>query len=459
MKRILISFLVGVFVLSIMFVGAGCKEESAQAEEVTEEVATGEEAEEATEEVATGEEAEEVAMEEVTITFTHFDIEENDAYDKLILMFEQENPNIKVEMEAYTNDEYLTAMKARLLGGDVDIYRSQPGPAFEEAIRGGYAYDITDKDFVKAFFPDMIEATCTYDGKVYATIDGFTVFANVYNKKMFDEYNIPYPEMFTSFEDMKEIAQEFTKNGIVPTTFGLADSWLSDVVSQTFLAQMIPENPDNYWEVVEDGKGKITDSVFRKVAEAYDEFSNAGIIDPNAAGVNYSESQALFLQEQMPIMFTGSWSLGAFKMEDPNLETGLFVSVAPGVDANNAAYQFVSGALLVVNAKSEDSKLNAALKFMEFLSSEEAFRVWSVDTDRPSPIEGLEIKSENIEKTLEITNSDHLGTLCVGQATSNAEIGGVLQDVSAQLLIPGEKDIDAILEEGQQKIDNILAAQ
>ena len=53
-----------------------------------------------------------------------------------------------------------------------------------------------------------------YNGKQYGLPNDINGTAIYYNKKLFDEANLPYPEAGWTYDDMKELAQKLTKGAV-----------------------------------------------------------------------------------------------------------------------------------------------------------------------------------------------------------------------------------------------------
>ena len=67
----------------------------------------------------------------VDISFFHWKSEEAATWEKIIAMFEAENPDIRVQMEVMGADPYYTSLQARVTAGDsLDVFMVNPGSRF-----------------------------------------------------------------------------------------------------------------------------------------------------------------------------------------------------------------------------------------------------------------------------------------------------------------------------------------
>lgn len=388
--------------------------------------------------------------EKVTINFYTSEPQEVETMEKIISLFEEKYPNINVEITGIPFGEYYTVIKTRLLGGDVDVFVAGPGGVMKDLVEGGYCADLTGKPFLDNFRDDeMVKDAVTYDDKVRGIVLNKYIYIMVYNKDMFDEYAIDYPQgAMIDYDELKNIADEFGQHGISTLTMGLAEAWASGSLAQTITTQM--SFPENIWIQIQNGEEKLTGDNYRKIAEELDMWSNSGIIGPKEPGTTYDGAIALFSQAKVPLMSAGNWTFVTFK----DLNVGSFVTVTK--NAKDEVYQSMPSNIFCANPKSEEPKFEAAMKFLEFLSTKEAGQIFQDGTLQNSTVKGVTAEHPLLKSVDEILKSDHPTTLGLASSVTNLEIAGILDEVDTLLLRPGDKNIDEILEEKQKIIDTIL---
>lgn len=393
------------------------------------------------------------SSEKVTINFLISEPQEVETFEKIISEFEKQNPNIKVDMDSTAYADYYTVLKTRLLGGETDVFMTSPGGIMTDIVKGEFAVELTDQPFLENFYKDKaVEESVTFNGKVFGIVKTNYIYLIIYNKDMFDEYGVDYPkDIMVSFEELKEISDIFNQKGLPAVAFGLAEAWSSGSIGQTLISQIT--YPENVWVEIVNGEEKFTDKLFRKVAEALDEYSNSGIIDPNAAGTTYDGSISLFASRQVPMVAAGSWALGSYA--EQGIRQGVIIPVAPSV--KNPSYQSMPANIFCANAKSDKSKLDASLTFLEFLSTAEAGKIYQDGTKQVSRIKGVVVDDPVLQLHVDIFQSGYPTTLGLSGTVDDLEMRGVLESVTALLLRPGDKDVDAIIEQSQSDLDSIFA--
>ena len=163
--------------------------------------------------------------EKITLRLMNWDTEQEAKPTKeLIESFMEENPNIIVQFEPTTQD-YNTKLRTAIAAGNppdvmnmdqwVTYYPMEP-IAFEPLDDYLEKYDV-DLDM----YASSILQFWNYNGKQYGLPNDINGTAIYYNKKLFDEANLPYPEAGWTYDDMKELAQKLTKGSCANKVYGV----------------------------------------------------------------------------------------------------------------------------------------------------------------------------------------------------------------------------------------------
>src|SRR5690625_1647519 len=120
-----------------------------------------------------------------TISFIHWRGEDTDAFNAIIEDFEEENPDIKVNMDAFPSDQYETTLQTKLKNGaSGDVFAMFPGVQFETITNADLAEDISNEDFVSRFLPHFITVG-ERDGTQFGLPLQLVFNIPIYNKTMF----------------------------------------------------------------------------------------------------------------------------------------------------------------------------------------------------------------------------------------------------------------------------------
>ena len=148
---------------------------------------------------------------------------------------------IKTELQVVEWSSYWTLLEAGASGGDMpDVFWMHSN----EAVRymsNDILLDLTDKiaDSDKLEmdkFPKDIKEMYQWDGKTYAVPKDIDTIAMWYNKDMFDEAGIDYPDGSWTWDEFYDIAEKLTKEdgsqyGFAANPSNEQDTWMNIIYS------------------------------------------------------------------------------------------------------------------------------------------------------------------------------------------------------------------------------------
>jgi multiple sugar transport system substrate-binding protein len=138
-------------------------------------------------------------------------------HQQIIGNFEDENPDILVQLEAVAGRDYYTRLLTQIAAGDApDIMQigDDAVPMFvgkgsflplDGFITGDYPLDTS------IYLPGVL-APGQWEGKQWLLPKDFTPLGVYYNKKIFDKYGIEYPQEGWTWDDLLAKAQALTKD-------------------------------------------------------------------------------------------------------------------------------------------------------------------------------------------------------------------------------------------------------
>lgn len=151
--------------------------------------------------------------EQVTLTFYSW-LDEEDMFNEMIEAYEKDHPNVKIEAQYVANNDYETKLVTAFGGGaDIDCFAvANPN--------GLAAYVVKDQvlaldDLIASTGTDVSGAKATLDsiaidGKTYGLPYKTSAWFVVYNKDVFDNANVPYPDGDWTWEEYAEVAAQLT---------------------------------------------------------------------------------------------------------------------------------------------------------------------------------------------------------------------------------------------------------
>lgn len=144
--------------------------------------------------------------------WTHQETPWNDSNDKLIAAFEKENPDIKIDVEAYPYDDFEQKVQTSLLSksGGADIYELWGGWAYQFAPSGVFSPvpDELIKDLKNDCYPPVLGAF-EYNGAYYGVPMEFNAEYGglLVNKPFFEKKKLTYP---ATWDEMINLATKYS---------------------------------------------------------------------------------------------------------------------------------------------------------------------------------------------------------------------------------------------------------
>lgn len=273
---------------------------------------------------------------------------------------------IKAEIQVLSWDEYWTLLEAGASGGTLpDVFWMHSNNA-QKYMENDLLLDLTDKIAASekidlANYYSEISALYTSNGRQYAMPKDIDTIALWYNKAMFDEAGLAYPDDTWTWETMADAAKKLTK----------ADG------SQYGYAINTGNNQDSYYNVIYSyGGSVITDD---KKKSGYDDpntIKGMQVIEkmlldksiPSLQILSENGADVLFNSGKVAMITQGSWMVPAFKNNEYSKANADIAVLPMGPDGKRVSIYNGLGWAAAANGKNTD----AAWNLIEYLSTKEA---------------------------------------------------------------------------------------
>ncbi len=311
------------------------------------------------------------AAETVEIEYWQYFFEAGvDAMDVLIENFEAANPDITVTMTHFPYADYRTKVAAAIPAGEgPDVVQLFYG-WLNDYIEADLIQPLPEENFDAAtidaeFFP-MVGAM-KRDGQYYALPTAVRSLALFYNERLFEEAGLDGPP--ETLDELVEHAAALTKRdgagnitqvGITTGMTAQDHHWFREVLVRQFGGEPYT---DDYQTVNWNSEAGQAALAFYAGLEKEHGVTASGFMD---------EPQAAFKAQRAGMHIDGSFRIGAL-----NDIRGLRYGVAElpaGPDGTRSNYS--SYWVNAITTKAEDARYEAAVKFMEYLVSDEAMQIW-----------------------------------------------------------------------------------
>ncbi|WP_459836468.1 extracellular solute-binding protein [Clostridium carnis] len=297
----------------------------------------------------------------VTISYAIWDSGQEKGLRKMADEFETKNPNIKINIQVIGWNDYWTMLEAAATGGSLpdtfwmhsnEIYRY----GSNEMLLNLNNYIKDSKEVNLKNFPEELNKIYNINNNQYAIPKDYDTIGLWYNKKMFDEANIAYPDQSWNWEKLQEVAKKLTK---------------SDGSQYGILAPL--HNQEGYYNFIYQNGGEVINSDKKsgydnpKTIEAMKYYFNLSKEGLSPKIYNDKERAEALQNGQVAMGFFGSWNLSSFS-ENEYMTKNFDVAVLPSANDGKRATIF-NGLGNAASAKTEHPQ--EAWKWLEYLGSKE----------------------------------------------------------------------------------------
>lgn len=297
------------------------------------------------------------AMAAQTITYATFSASgaQEETLTKMIAVFEEKNPDIKVDVQLTGYNDYFTKLATQIAGGNPpDVFEMNMENFLAYMLRGATA-DLTDLRIEASNYSEATLSAVSSDGALYAVPMSFSTCVLFYNQALFDQAGIGYPASDWTLDDIQAAAEAIVAAGdddtwgiYQPITYNelykAVQTNGGSLVSEDYTAFTV-NTPENA-QVLEAMLARVRDS---KVMPTTEDMAGRGDWD-------------LFCEGKLGMIVTGIWAFPTFTEK---CDFDWDIVVEPGM-REKATFFFAN-----VNCIHPDSaQQEAAARFIDAMGSD-----------------------------------------------------------------------------------------
>lgn len=299
-----------------------------------------------------------------TITVAIWDNGQKAGLDQIIADYTAATGN-KAEIQVITWDQYWTLLEAGASGGDMPDVFWMHSNEVQKYMENDILMDLTDRiasseKLEMDKFPEDIKNLYSWDGKTYAIPKDVDTIALFYNKTMFDEAGLSYPDDSWTWDDFYDAAVKLTKED--GSQYGTA---------------MNPSNEQDGWmNIIYSMGGKVlTDD---KKASGFDDPNTIKAMEfvqklvdnvmPPATVMAETGTDVLLGSGKIAMLSQGSWMVPQFK-EHEYISENCDVAVLPKDPTTGNRVSLYNGLGWAVSAKTKNPE--AAWQLVEWFGTKD----------------------------------------------------------------------------------------
>ncbi|MBI1297417.1 extracellular solute-binding protein [bacterium] len=380
-------------------------------------------------------------------------------HQTIIEQYEIANPDVLVQLEAIAGRDYYTRILTQIAADrapDVMNIGDDAVPSFAE--RGAFvSLDacLAEIGFdTSVYLPGLLDPGMV-NGELFFLPKDYSTLAVYYNKTIFDEAGVPYPEDGWTWDDLLSTAQALTQdtdNDGEPDIWGiqLPANWTTGFEYWVAAAggSLISEDGTSYVGYMDSPEAIRAATFYRDLYNTYQ------VAPPPADFSAFGGGNSEFDNGQAAMRLFGRWPQSGM-LQNPNIELGV---VGTPADAQAANILFWGG----FGISSTTDNLAAACDFLSYYAGPEAAEVWK-DWALPAVTSVAEMP-EVADDPFNAVWIDELNDLQPRAYTFtpywNESADPALRTALETLLLDPEADVATVMEtaaaEAQEALDELL---
>ncbi|KPJ89881.1 MAG: hypothetical protein AMS17_00160 [Spirochaetes bacterium DG_61] len=295
------------------------------------------------------------------------------AMDKLVEIYEERNPNIKIERTYVPQPNIRDQLRIAVSGGtEPHMWYTWPAAAvLASYARPGHIIDLTPAANRLGWFnklPQLIINRNSYKGKLYAYPTEQDYMLIYYNKDIFREVGIQVPKTYKEFHSN---CKKLKSAGYIPVAFGNRDKWPATNGLSYFFALMAGrELQEEVWF----GDTLWNNPSYVEACKEFLDWVDRGYFPKGFNGIDFGEANSLFMMGDAAMNFTGTWMIEDF-VNNATFDLGTFFLPQIKPDLPQAT-MMGEGSQWSISSRYPKDEQEECIKFLDFLMSEENYKIW-----------------------------------------------------------------------------------
>lgn len=305
----------------------------------------------------------------VTLRYGIWDENQRPALEEIVSAFEQENPDIDVKIEVTSpTDQYWTKLQTSATGGSAPDVFWMNGPNFQLYASEGVIKPLADLagegDVDTSAYPEALVDLYTYDDELYALPKDFDTIGLWYNKELFDEAGVDYPDETWTWDDVEGAAAKLT-----------------DPESRTWGIAAPAWSQENYFNTIFQAGGEVIsedgtalgfdDPATQEGLQFWVDLIEQGS-SPGVQQMTDTAPGDLFKSGKVAMIYAGSWEPVGF-VEDKGFAEKIDVAVLPEGPGGRATVIHGLGNTVFEGTEHPEE----AWELVKYLGSQEAAEVFA----------------------------------------------------------------------------------
>jgi raffinose/stachyose/melibiose transport system substrate-binding protein len=376
-------------------------------------------------------------------------------FDELVAEFEEENPDIAVNVESVLNDSYKD--KVKVVAGSAsapDVMFTWSGSFIAELVKSDALMDLgpwleEDQEFADSFYPSQL-GPFRVDDAQYGLPVGMHSKVFYYDAELFDELGLTVPTTWDEFMDVIDTIEAET--GKPAIEFGAVDTWTIAHYLGTLNQRVV--DPEVFVADQDPAEGAFTDPGYVTALERLQEI--AGHANEDFLAVDHEMARNSWIAgEGGPLFYAQSAEIGYFA--DVAFDYSVFNF--PAVEGGKGDPNQLTGAPEGFAISKGTEHPEEAQRFVEFLLNKHNGVTYTEATGELSAVQGAveeaDVSDTTKELAQQILDASEM-TAWLDNAYDPQIVATYLAE--AQLMLGGQQTPEGVIQKVQETAERVRAA-
>lgn len=301
---------------------------------------------------------------ELELVYAYQNAQWNSAIEKTVADFNETHPDIRVVYQIhYENKVYENILNTLIARDELgDIVQLKTPKAY---VDGGILGEIPKEILLEK----GVNSTYVADGKLYGVGAVNATSGIIYNKDLFETYQLQEPE---TYQEFLALCSAIRRLGITPVGVGGSDLWHMEYWVNHFLRSDILYMNGNWFTQCRQGETSWQDEEVTLMLTHLQQLFSDGRVDQNWLSTPDGGLAYMMSEGEVAMIYSGAWVCEEILRLNPDMELGWFyVPDENGkiqVDENQDTFWSVTK-----ECQEDEAKYQAAMTFLEFFYSDENY--------------------------------------------------------------------------------------
>ncbi len=350
--------------------------------------------------------------------------EKADSYKYAKEKFEAENPGITIEVVSSSIDAHKQNLKVAASSKTLpSMWYNWGGSLGSFYTLNGLTYNMNDYAAANNWSDKFQKAAmdlCTFDGQLAGYPLSMNMISMYYNKAVFNQYGIEIP---TTFSELESVCQTLKANGVTPFSTGGKYGWHV----MRYLEQLIEyyAGAETHDKLSTFNTSWSDNEAVNNAFAKFKEFSEKAYFPEGFVTADPNDARALLYSGQAAMQLEGPWFDGNIVSDEQDINNfGCFPFPSSDVAGEGRMSAFAE--MVQLNANLSDAELGAAIKFLNFYTSDTVVNEYTNQFTLPLPVIGARIPEDKVNVGQMVADMDMRGIFTITDQAFPTEVADVL---------------------------------